>query len=99
MFPLELTAESLEEALRLTTRFVRDEVDSLAVQPSPDVLGAEDLARTFIEALPEGPHALPEILDRLRPAIRKSFNTAGPGYLAFIPGGAMLSISMYSPGA
>jgi len=94
MFPLELTAESLEEALRLTTRFVRDEVDSLAEQPSADVLGAEDLARTFIEALPEGPHALPEILDRLRPAIRKSFNTAGPGYLAFIPGGGIMAAAI-----
>ena len=94
MFPLELTAESLEEALRLTTRFVRDEVDSLAEQPSADVLGAEDLARTFIEALPEGPHALPEVLDRLRPATRKSFNPAGPGYLAFFPGGGIMAAAI-----
>lgn len=94
MFPLELTAESLEEALRLTTRFVRDEVDSLAEQPSADVSGAEDLARTFVEALPEGPHALHDILDRLRPAIRKTFNTAGPGYLAFIPGGGIMAAAI-----
>jgi|CXWL01.1.fsa_nt_gi aromatic-L-amino-acid decarboxylase len=94
MFPLELTAESLEEALRLTTRFVRDEVDSLADQPSADVSGAEDLARTFVEELPESPQTLPGILDRLRPAIRKSFNTAGPGYLAFIPGGGIMAAAI-----
>lgn len=94
MFPLELTAESLEEALGLTTRFVRDEVDSLADQPSADVSGAEDLAQSFVEALPEGPHGLPAILDRLRPAIRKSFNTAGPGYLAFIPGGGIMAAAI-----
>src|SRR5262249_12903217 len=32
---------------------------------------------------------LAQLLDRLRPAIAKSFNTAGPGYLAFIPGGGL----------
>jgi len=94
MHPLELTSESLQRALDLTSRFVREEIDSLEDQPSADVAGAEDLARTFVESLPETPRSLEAVLERLRPAIRKSFNTAGPGYLAFIPGGGIMSAAL-----
>ncbi|MBK5255612.1 MAG: aminotransferase class V-fold PLP-dependent enzyme [Vicinamibacteria bacterium] len=94
MHPLELTSESLQKALDLTSRFVREEIDSLEEQPSADVEGAEELARTFAETLPTNPKPLEAILDRLRPAIRKSFNTAGPGYLAFIPGGGIMSAAL-----
>lgn len=94
MHPLELSAEPLKEALELMTRFVREEVDSLDSQPSADVAGAEDLARTFVEPPPKGPRTLEAVLERLRPAIRKTFNTAGPGYLAFIPGGGIMSAAI-----
>ena len=94
MHPLELCAQTLEAALDLTTSFIREEVDSLDFQPSADVDGAHDLARTFAEPLPGGPRSLEAILERLRPAIRKTFNTAGPGYLAFIPGGGIMSAAI-----
>ncbi len=94
MFPLEPSPELLEEALEQMTRFVREEIDSLHRQPSADVEGAEDLARTFVEGPPEHPQPLQAILERLRPAIRKTFNTAGPGYLAFIPGGGIMSAAI-----
>ena len=94
MHPLELTAESLQSALDLATRFVREEIDSLQTQPSADTDGALELAQTFVEPLPGAPRPLESILQRLRPAIRKSFNTAGPGYLAFIPGGGIMSAAI-----
>ncbi len=94
MHALELSSESLQKALDLTTRFVREEIDSLEHQPSADVLGAEELARTFVEPLPGDPQSLETVLARLRPAIRKTFNTAGPGYLAFIPGGGIMSAAI-----
>ena len=94
MHPLELSSESLKQALDLTTVFVREEIDSLEKQPAADLDGAEDLARTFVEPLPEKSQSLSAVLERLRPAIRKSFNTAGPGYLAFIPGGGIMSAAI-----
>ncbi len=69
--PLELTSEALENALGQVTRFVREEIDSLADQPSADLAGADELARTFVESVPDGPRSLESILERLRPAIRK----------------------------
>lgn len=94
MHPLELTDQALQDALEQTTRFVREEIDSLEVQPSADLEGADELAKTFVERLPRHARPLQAILERLRPAIRKSFNTAGPGYLAFIPGGGILSAAV-----
>lgn len=94
MHPLELTSEALQKALDQTARFVREEIDSLEAQPSADVAGGEELARTFVEPVPSGPRPLESILERLRPAIRKTFNTAGPGYLAFIPGGGIMSAAI-----
>ena len=94
MHPLELTSEPLRKALEITARFVSEEIDSLDTQPSADVQGGEELARTFVEEPPTAPQTLEAILQRLRPAIRKSFNTAGPGYLAFIPGGGIPSAAI-----
>ena len=94
MHPLELTSDALKQALDLTARFVREEIDSLESQPAADVEDAEELASSFVEALPRNPRPLEDILARLRPAIRKTFNTAGPGYLAFIPGGGIMSAAL-----
>ena len=94
MHPLELTGEALQKALETTARFVREEIDSLEIQPSANVQGAEELANEFKEPLPSDPRSLDAVLERLRPAIRKSFNTAGPGYLAFIPGGGIPSAAL-----
>ena len=94
MHPLELTGESLHKALDLVARFVREEIDTLDTQPAADTEGAEALAGTFMAPLPSNPESLESILERLRPAIRKTFNTAGPGYLAFIPGGGIMSAAL-----
>lgn len=94
MHPLELSAESLQRALDLTCRFIQEEIDTLEHQPSADVEDAEELARTFVEPPPQTGESLEGVLERLRPAIRKTFNTAGPGYLAFIPGGGIMSAAI-----
>ena len=94
MHPLELSAGSLQRALDLTCRFIQEEIDTLENQPSADIEGAEELARTFVEPPPQTGGSLEEVLERLRPAIRKTFNTAGPGYLAFIPGGGIMSAAI-----
>jgi aromatic-L-amino-acid decarboxylase len=65
-------------------------VTSLPRQPSVDVEGGVELARTLVEPLPTRGQPVGELLDLLfARAIPKSFNTAGPGYLAYIPGGGI----------
>src|SRR5262249_38395003 len=65
-------------------------IASLPEQPSADVEGGAALARSLAEPLPETGTDAEELLDLLfERVIPKSFNTAGPGYLAYIPGGAL----------
>jgi len=66
-------------------------VDSLGAQPAHDLEEHVALARSLAGAMPEHGTSLAEALavvfDR---AVPTSFNTAGPGYLAYIPGGGLL---------
>jgi len=91
--PLELSAPEMGALLDAVRDRVVAHVSSLPSQPAADVEGAAALARELFEAEPpeEGSSAT-EILDLLFDrAIPKSFNTAGPGYLAYIPGGGVFS--------
>jgi aromatic-L-amino-acid decarboxylase len=88
---LELSAPEMRRLVQLALERLVAHVESLPRQPSADVAGAAEVARSLREALPpeEGApfEALLELLfDR---AVPKSLNTAGPGYLAYIPGGGL----------
>ena len=65
-------------------------VASLPAQPSADTAGGAALARSLAEPVPQAGRPAEELLDLLFDRIvPKSFNTAGPGYLAYIPGGGL----------
>ncbi|HEY6065508.1 MAG TPA: pyridoxal-dependent decarboxylase [Thermoanaerobaculia bacterium] len=66
-------------------------VESLPRQPSADTDGSAELARSLVEPLPETGRPYAELLDLLfSKVVTKGFGTAGPGYLAYIPGGGIL---------
>jgi aromatic-L-amino-acid decarboxylase len=65
-------------------------VSALPDQPAHDLADAERVARDLAEPLPEQGAALDAALDLLFDrAVPVGFNTAGPGYLAYIPGGGL----------
>src|SRR6266850_7614144 len=88
-WPLEPVSSELRHLIDACSAFVLDHIDSLPEQPSFDVEGAGEIAATFDEPAPEQGRSIESILARLGPAVAKSFTTAGPGYLAFIPGGGI----------
>ena len=88
---LEPPQEELRRQLDACGAFASAHIASLADAPSWDLDGAEVLARSFREGPPEEGRPLGAILERLRPAFAKSLNTAGPGYLAYIPSGGIPS--------
>ncbi len=92
--PLEPDREQLEDLTRAVADFVVAQVATLAEQPSFDLDGVEAIRASFREPAPERGRPLAEILDRLRPAIAKSYNAAGPGYLAYIPGGGVYAAAL-----
>jgi aromatic-L-amino-acid decarboxylase len=88
---LEISGAELRELVEAALDRIVPHLDSLPDQPAADVEGAAALARALAEPLiPERPVALADALDLLFDrAVPKSFNTAGPGYLAYIPGGGL----------
>jgi aromatic-L-amino-acid decarboxylase len=70
---------------------VADHVDSLEAQPAHDLDEHVALARSLAGPMPEHATSLDAVLTTLFDrAVPTSFNTAGPGYLAYIPGGGLL---------
>jgi len=81
----------MERLVRLAMDRIVPHVTFLPSQPAADTAGAEALARELVERdPPETGTPAEELLDLLfTRAIPKSFNTASPGYLAYIPGGGL----------
>ena len=71
------------------TRFALEQVATLPAQPSWDLDGARELAATFRTGPPAHGTPIAAFLERFGAAVAKSFNAAGPGYLAYIPGGGL----------
>jgi aromatic-L-amino-acid decarboxylase len=92
--PLEPPPRELEAQTRAVADFVLTHLRTLDAQPSFDLDGATELRASFHEAVPEAGRPLEAILGRLAPAIAKSYNTAGPGYLAYIPGGGVYAAAL-----
>ena len=93
-WPLEPDPRQLETMTRAVADFVLAHVGSLGEQPSFDMDGVEVVRASFREDVPEAGRPLAEILKRLGPAFAKSYNTAGPGYLAYIPGGGIYAAAL-----
>jgi aromatic-L-amino-acid/L-tryptophan decarboxylase len=92
--PLEPEGEAFEALTRACVRFVQQQVETLATQPAADVAGARTLVASFREAVPEVGRDIETLLARLGPAVGKSYNAAGPGYLAYIPGGGIYAAAL-----
>jgi len=87
---LEIQGKELESLIRLATERILRYIDSLPAQPSADNRDPAGLARSLREPMPESGEPAERLLDLLfEKVIPRGFNTAGPGYLAYIPGGGL----------
>jgi aromatic-L-amino-acid decarboxylase len=88
--PLEPDANEMRRLIDEAARRVIEHIESLPSQPAQNVEGATEYARTLIEPLPRQGQSYESLLDFLfRDAIPRSFTAAGPGYLAYVPGGGL----------
>ena len=87
---LELSSEEMRRLVAQAVDHIVTHIESLPDQPSADIEGGPELARSLIEPLPQKGQPYEELLELLfQKLIPKTFNTAGPGYLAYIPGGGI----------
>jgi len=87
---LELSPEGIRRLVDAALPRILEHIASLPHQPAADAEGGAELARSLREPLPREGAPVEELLDLLfERVIPRSFNTAGPGYLAYIPGGGL----------
>jgi aromatic-L-amino-acid decarboxylase len=80
----------MRELTEAVTERIIAYIHSLPEQSAADLAGGADLARSLVEDLPETGAAPGDLLDLVfERATPKGLNTAGPGYLAYIPGGGL----------
>ncbi|HET7295331.1 MAG TPA: aminotransferase class V-fold PLP-dependent enzyme [Vicinamibacteria bacterium] len=91
-YELEPSPEEMRRLVEAAMARIVPHVASLAEQPAADMEGAEEVARALAAGTPRAGRPLEELLALLFDrAVPKSFNTAGPGYLAYIPGGGIFA--------
>ncbi len=88
---LELSGAEFRSLVDAAAERIARWVDTLDRQPASDIDDAEARARSLAEKLPLQGSSLDQLLTLLFDrAVPLSLNTAGPGYLAYIPGGGLL---------
>jgi aromatic-L-amino-acid decarboxylase len=87
---LEPSPEEMRRLVAAALERIVDHIGSLPQQPAADTAGGAELARSLAEPLPEVGATFEDLLSLLfDQVVPKTFNTAGPGYLAYIPGGGL----------
>jgi aromatic-L-amino-acid/L-tryptophan decarboxylase len=93
-YPLEPDRGDMRAMAEAAFEFVHDFIEGLPEAPAVDLEGAEDEARRLEEPPPEEGSPLEPLLDTVARGAAKSFNTTGPGYLAYIPGGGLYAAAL-----
>lgn len=88
--PLGPSADEMHRLVDQAMQYIIAHIESLPDQPAANTEGGAELARSLREPLPERGQAYSKLLQTLfQTAIPRSFNCAGPGYLAYVPGGGI----------
>ncbi|MFL6196350.1 MAG: pyridoxal phosphate-dependent decarboxylase family protein [Thermoanaerobaculia bacterium] len=88
--PLELSAHEMRALVEAALDRIVDHIESLPSQTVSDTTGGFELARLLAEPMPEEGTPFSDLFDLLFDrAVRPTYNTASPGYLAYIPGGGL----------
>jgi aromatic-L-amino-acid/L-tryptophan decarboxylase len=92
IFPLDLSPRQLQALLNEVEQRLVAFLESIERQPAQAAELFDPHATWLREPIPEMPMALEELLELLfEQIIPPAFNSASPGYLAYVPGGGLLS--------
>ncbi|MFN2526457.1 MAG: aspartate aminotransferase family protein [Actinomycetota bacterium] len=94
-FPLEPSRDESRRLIEVARDLVLDFVDELPSSAAADLDSATEFAAGLrADPWPELPEDLDEIFQLVKAGAAKAFNTTGPGYMAFIPGGGLISAAV-----
>ncbi|HET8527029.1 MAG TPA: pyridoxal-dependent decarboxylase [Actinomycetota bacterium] len=93
-YPLDPTPEQMREMGRAALDYLVEFTASQDEQAALDVEGAIDAARSVRAAPPEDGGSFDRLMDTVDLIAAKAYNTTGPGYLPFIPGGGLFTAAL-----
>ena len=93
-YPLDPTPEQMREMGRAALDYLVQFTASQDEQAAMDVEGAIDAARSVRAAPPEDGGSFERLMDQVDLVAAKAYNTTGPGYLPFIPGGGLFAAAL-----
>lgn len=92
---LEPTREELEALGHRALDWILDFVDGLEEAPAGGETGGAALAAALVDTPPpEQGRPFEELLDTFGRAVATAYDTAGPGYLAYVPGGGLVTAAL-----
>ena len=94
MFPLDPKPEDMRAMGQAVVDYLVDFVHGLDDAPAEATEGGIELARTLRGGPPEVGGDFDELFEQMQEAAAKTFEYAGPGYLAYIPGGGLYTAAL-----
>src|SRR5438874_1296611 len=86
---LEPSAAEMRSMAQAVSSFLEEFIEGLPDRPASDLEELAAAMAPFREPAPEGGTGFETILEQVGRGAGKGFTTAGPGYLAYIPGGGL----------
>lgn len=90
-YPLDLGRADVEKLGHRAVDFVADYLEELSGEPTLYDTDTSALVTRLLDAPPERPGDLEELLTTIGEAASSGMNTASPGYLAYFPAGGLTS--------
>jgi aromatic-L-amino-acid decarboxylase len=94
MFPLDPKPEDMRAMGQAVVDYLVDFVHGLDDAPAEATEGGIELARALRGGPPEVGGDFDELFEQMQEAAARTFEYAGPGYLAYIPGGGLYTAAL-----
>ena len=92
--PLEPSPDEMRHMAGTVAELLVQHIDSLPEMAAADFDGVEELVEAVREPAPERGARFDDLVRQVGEAATRGFNTAGPGYLAYVPGGGLWSAAV-----
>lgn len=93
-YPFDPSPDQMREMGRAALEYLIGFTASQSELTASDVDGAIEAARSLRGAPPEHAGSFEQLMDSVDLIAANSYNTTGPGYLAFIPGGGLFAAAL-----
>lgn len=93
-YPLDPTREQMHEMGHAALEYLIGFIEGQPEAPATDTAGALEAARTVRGLPPEQGGSFERLMDSVDLIAANAYNTTGPGYLPFIPGGGLFAAAL-----